>query len=125
MKINKYTDLPNKYADYHNLISSIPFGHKVIMFVVSIISPYTATLDNAKVTTLTEDTCVVVLKEETWYHNPFHSIHACALFNLAEFAAGLAMFSSIQYSSNKVRKSIFLKMGLVFMYVYKIYYTIV
>lgn len=70
-------------------LSGLPGGKWLFSRMVDWMAPYTGSI-RASVEELSGGYCRVSLKERRALRNPFRSVHAVALMNLAEEASGLA-----------------------------------
>eukprot|EP01137_Pigoraptor_chileana_P028769 Opistho-2@13087 len=77
-----------------NTLSPLPFGAHLFSCIIGAIATYTASI-SPRVVSLTSTSAVVRMTERPWLRNPFASIHAVALINLAECASGLAVLSGL------------------------------
>eukprot|EP01136_Pigoraptor_vietnamica_P034654 Opistho-1_new@98880 len=75
-------------------LSPLPLGAHLFSCFVGATATYTASI-SPRVVSLTNRTCEVRMSERPWLRNPFSSVHAIALANLAECASGLVMLSAM------------------------------
>jgi len=81
-------------------------GGKVLFSgIVGLLSLYTGTL-LAKVDELQPGYCKVIMRHWFWLGNPFGSIHAFALGNLAEMVSGLAFLAGLPADARAIIVSI-------------------
>jgi uncharacterized protein (TIGR00369 family) len=69
-------------------------GRALFARLISFYSPYTGTV-SPSVPEMGDNHAVAVMKECRSVRNPFRSVHAAALVNLAEFASGCAVLYSL------------------------------
>lgn len=80
--------------DLVHFLRGIPCGQSLQRFLIMFVSPYAATI-RCRITKLTHNTCVAEMDDWPWLRNPFASVHAVAIANLAELTSGLAMISAL------------------------------
>ena len=87
--------------DFHTLqgvfkfTKQVPMGVHLQRFLVRVCSPYAASIP-FEIVSLDGPSCTVQLEDWPWLRNPFNSVHAAALCNLAELTCGLAMTNVLQ-----------------------------
>ena len=84
----------NLVRELYDRLSVVPGGKRVFTRVVGLIAPYTGTI-GARVEDVRIGYARVSLTERRAIQNPFNSIHAIALANLAELCGNLAMSYSM------------------------------
>jgi acyl-coenzyme A thioesterase PaaI-like protein len=82
-----------------------PGGKVLFSMAVGLLSPYTGSLF-AKVDELEPGYCKVKMRHWFWLGNPFGSIHAFALGNLAEMVSGLAFLAGLPADARAIIVSI-------------------
>lgn len=80
-------------ALWHRL-ASLPGGRRLASWVVGRTAPYTASI-HATIESLAPGHARVAMRDRRSLRNPFRSVHAIALANLAEEASGLAVLTAI------------------------------
>lgn len=80
-----------------NLLHRVPCGIVLQRWLIQWVSPYASTI-RPHVTHLTSNHhCTVEMRDWPWLRNPYSSLHACAVANLVELTAGLAMWSLLEH----------------------------
>lgn len=82
-------------------LSRLPGGGWLFSRLVGWMAPYTGSI-KARVEELGDGHAVVTIKERRALRNPFRSIHAVALLNLAEEASGLATLHALPAGSRGI-----------------------
>lgn len=72
-------------------------GTHVLAFYVGLVAPYSSSISPC-IIKLTKEECVVSIEDRPWLRNPFNSVHAIALANLAELASGLGVLTAMQHA---------------------------
>ena len=80
----------NPVRDMWDRLQGVPGGKYLFSRFVGIVAPYTATV-HARVETLEDGRSVVTMRDRPGLRNPFRSVHAVALTNLAELTGNLAV----------------------------------
>uniref|UniRef100_A0A6T8PQ54 Thioesterase domain-containing protein n=1 Tax=Hemiselmis andersenii TaxID=464988 RepID=A0A6T8PQ54_HEMAN len=87
----------SKLDELFIFMSSLPGGRFIFnRLLLWITSTYTETV-RPTVTKLTPSGATVFVDNQVWMRNPFNSIHALALGNLAEMSTGLAVICATQH----------------------------
>jgi uncharacterized protein (TIGR00369 family) len=84
----------NFVRDAYDRLSRLPGGKRLFGRLIGLAAPYTATI-GARVVEVRRGYARVTLTERRAVQNPFRSIHAIALANLAELCGNLAMAYSM------------------------------
>lgn len=89
-------------VDLFDFFCSVPFGNQLFSsrLVLGLIAPYTSSID-AEVVEIRPGFARVIMKDRPWLRNPFSSLHAVALTNLAELASGLCVIGSLEASGKR------------------------
>ena len=85
--MNRVLKLQAKFSKY-------PFGKKLFSKAVARMAPYFTTI-NPHIEELRHNYILVSMKKKRKVHNHLKTVHAIAMCNLCEFAAGICMESSI------------------------------
>ncbi len=72
-------------------------GTHVLAFYIGLVAPYSSSI-SPKIMKLTKDECIACIDDRPWLRNPFNSVHAIALANLAELASGLGTLTAMQHA---------------------------
>ena len=86
-----FTTLPGLFQ----FLDKVPCGVALQRLLIRLCSPYAATI-RCEILQLTETSCFVRMDDWPWLRNPFRSVHAVAIGNLAELTSGLAMLSALE-----------------------------
>eukprot|EP00298_Acanthocystis_sp_HF-20_P000307 c10374_g1_i1.p1 GENE.c10374_g1_i1~~c10374_g1_i1.p1 ORF type:complete len:223 (-),score=54.99 c10374_g1_i1:40-708(-) len=91
-------------AKLFEILRPLPYGigNRVLTKIHGFINPYSRSL-NTTILKFTPTEASLVLSDRPWARNPFNSIHAVALTNLAEMTSGLLMVSQQQRCSKKMK----------------------
>jgi len=84
----------NRVLKLHKKLSSYPFGKKLFSTAVAKMAPYFTTI-KPLVEEIRPNYIVVSMKKRRAVHNHLKTVHAIAMCNLCEFAAGICMEASI------------------------------
>lgn len=89
-------------VDLFGFFSAVPFGNLLFSsrLILGLIAPYTSSID-AEVVEIRPGFARVVMKDRPWLRNPFASLHAVALTNLAELASGLCVIGSLEAAGRR------------------------
>ena len=80
----------------YKFLVKFPFGNTLFSLMVGIASPYNASI-RPRFLKVEQNECIACLQDRPWLRNPFASLHAAALFNLAEMVSGIGMLTAAQY----------------------------
>lgn len=80
----------------HKFLCKFPCGQTLFSLMVGIASPYNASI-RPRFIKLEKDECKACMQDRPWLRNPFASLHAIALANLAEMTSGVGMLTAAQY----------------------------
>ena len=80
----------------YKFLVKFPFGNTLFSLMVGIASPYNASI-RPRFLKVEQNECIACLQDRPWLRNPFASLHAAALFNLAEMISGIGMLTAAQY----------------------------
>ncbi len=69
----------------------------MLSFYIGLVAPYSSSI-SARILKLTKEESVVAISDLPWLRNPFNSVHAIALANLAELASGLGVMTAMQHA---------------------------
>jgi len=94
--ITKGTKPLTRMDQLYNFLVKFPFGGTLFSLMVGIASPYNASI-RPRFLKLEKDVCQASIQDRPWLRNPFSSIHAMALGNLAEMVSGVGMLTAAQY----------------------------
>jgi len=78
----------------HKFLSKLPCGQTLFSLMVGISSPYSASV-RPRFIKLEKDECKACMQDRPWLRNPFASLHAIALANLAEMTSGVGMLTGV------------------------------
>lgn len=84
----------NRVLKLHKKLSSYPFGNKIFSKAVARMAPYFTTI-NPLIEEIRPNYILVSMKKRRSVHNHLKTVHAIAMCNLCEFAAGICMEASI------------------------------
>ena len=84
-----------KATNMFTALRSVPGGRYMFSKLVGFMAPYTGSI-GAIVSRLTPGSCEVSMTDRPWKRNPFGSLHACAIANLAELTSGLAGVTAME-----------------------------
>lgn len=87
---------------YHNL-SKFPFGKRIFSALFCMKAPYFGTI-NPHFEDLQKGLCIVTIKKRRSVQNHLNSVHAIAMCNMAEAAAGLCVEASLDKSLRWIPK---------------------
>jgi len=87
----------NRVLKLQDKLSKFPFGKLIFSKAVARMAPYFTTI-NPKIEELKHNYIRVSMKKKRKVHNHIKTVHAIAICNLCEFAAGICMESSIPKS---------------------------
>ena len=74
-------------------------GGQVLSFYIGLVAPYSSSI-SARILKLTKQESVVAMSDLSWLRNPFNSVHALALANLAELTSGLGVMTAMQHAKS-------------------------
>ena len=86
--------LSRTYGIYEAM-ESWPFGKWIFTRLVGFFAPYSGSI-GATVLEMSPGTCEMYMTDRPWKRNPFSSLHAVALANLAEMTSGLACMTAFE-----------------------------
>ena len=95
--VSPSTTIPPKSALVSSQLVSLVQGGQVLSFYIGIVAPYSSSI-SARILKLTKEESVVMINDLPWLRNPFNSVHAIALANLAELASGLGVMTAMQHA---------------------------
>jgi len=78
----------------YDRLRNIPFGHWIFSRLIGYMAPYSASV-RPQVVELRDGYAKVQMRDRRSVRNPFQSVHAIAILNLAELAGGLAFVYSL------------------------------
>mmetsp|Transcript_22598 Transcript_22598/g.53400 ORF Transcript_22598/g.53400 Transcript_22598/m.53400 type:complete len:199 (+) Transcript_22598:4686-5282(+) len=84
-----------KMEEFANFALGLPLGGWIVTFAVGIAAPYAGPI-RANFIKVSKEESIVEMTEWSWLRNPFSSIHACALSNVAEMCATLTGLCAMQ-----------------------------
>ena len=84
-----------KTANMWGALQGWPGGGYMFSKLVGLVAPYTASV-SALVTHVEPGVCEASMTDRPWKRNPFASVHAIAIANLAEMTAGIACVTATQ-----------------------------
>lgn len=84
-----------KTAIIWNALEGWPGGRYMFSKLVGFFAPYTGSID-ALVTHVEPGVCEACMTDRPWKRNPFASVHAVAIANLAEMTAGMAGVTALE-----------------------------
>jgi len=79
----------------YNAMNGWPCGKWLYTRVVGFFAPYSGSC-GAQIVSLVPGTCEMTMSDRPWKRNPFGSIHAVCMANLAEMTAGLAGMTAME-----------------------------
>lgn len=88
------TSRRNLVREMYDRLAVVPGGKRIFTRIVGMMAPYTGTI-GARVQEIRRGYARVTLSERRAIQNPFNSIHAIALANLAELCGNLAVSYSM------------------------------
>jgi len=95
--VRKYS----KTLYWFQFMSSVPIvGPLLFSLLIGFTSPYSASV-KPRIRELRAGYSRGELTESFWLRNPFNSVHAAALINLAELTSGLCVMTSLELSGNQ------------------------
>ena len=87
-------------SEIHYLLKSKYCGNKAFSAMISILSPYSGSIDPI-VENYDKYFTKCYIQEKKFLKNPFNSIHAIAIANLGELTSGLLMMDYLQSTKQK------------------------
>ena len=84
----------NRVLSLHKKLASLPFGKYLFSSVVARMAPYFTTI-RPVVQDIRKNYIKVTMRKRPAVHNHLKTVHAIAMCNLCEFAAGICMEASI------------------------------
>ncbi len=84
----------NRVLKLQSQLKGFPFGNKIFSYLVARTAPYSANI-KPEIVELRENFILAKMKKRRAVHNHIKTVHAIAMCNLCEFAAGVCMETSI------------------------------
>ena len=85
----------SKTANMWTCLNGWPGGKYMYSKLVGFFAPYSASIDPL-ITSVEPGVCEAMMTDRPWKRNPFASVHAIAIANLAEMTAGIACVTAIE-----------------------------